>query len=172
MKNYLVENGYEVNLNNLKSKIMPFEEYKLAHENLVIPCHDVFINYNGGILLVNRDNFPAKDELWSIGGRVMRGLSTEDSLRNKTKEECSLELDEINFLGLCRTYFTTDPFGHGHGADTLNLIYYAKGKGEVNLDDLHSQPRIITSEIYTPKFRDQLHPYIRDHMDIVINFLE
>ena len=171
MKDYLIESGRKVNLENLKSNLMPLNEYKLAHENLVISCHDVFINYKGGILLVNRDNFPVKDELWSIGGRVKRGLSTEDSLREKVKEECGLELCGIEFLGSCRTYFTTDPFGHGHGTDTLNVIYYAKGEGKINLDNLHSKPLIITPGMYTLEFREKLHPYMQDYMDIVIKRL-
>ena len=172
MKDYLVDNDQEIDLDKLKSDLMPLASYKGAHEKLVISCHDVFINYKGGILLVKRDNLPVKNEFWSIGGRVKRGLLTEDSLREKVKEECGLELEEIQFLGSCRTYFATDPFGHGHGTDTLNVIYYAKGKREINLDNLHSDSIIVTPEMYTSEFKNKLHPYVRDYMDLAMKMLK
>ena len=77
---------------------MSLEDFREAHKNLIIVCHDVFIKYNNGILLVERNNLPAKNVLWPIGGRVLRGVHTEKSLKQKVKEECNLEINSIEFI--------------------------------------------------------------------------
>jgi len=171
-REYFTENGEEVELDKLKSEDMSKESYSLAHKSLPIACHDVFIEYGGGILLVKRDNHPAKGELWPIGGRIRRGIPMEESLREKVKVECGLEISGLEFVGIIRHFFKSDPFGHGRGVDTPTFIYFSKGKGELNLDELHSNPKIIKSENYDSEFRNSLHPCVRDFMDVCIKKLE
>ena len=118
--------------------------------------------------MVLRKGFPVKDILWGIGGGIERGMLIEDSLRKKVKEECNLELEDIKEIGCARTLFETDPFEHGKGTDTINFIYFARGKGELKLNDLHANPTIITPEQYTEEFKKGLHPYVRDFMDLAI----
>jgi ADP-ribose pyrophosphatase YjhB (NUDIX family) len=168
MKEYKIEDGKEINVDDLKEDGLPKEFYPEAHKGLPIVCHDVFIEYNGGILFVIRDNVPAKGELWCIGGRVKKGFGMLDSLKDKTRQECGLEINDIKFLGNARTFWKTDPFRHGKGTDTINFVFYAKGTGELKLDDLHKEPQIITPEKYKIA-RDKLHPYMRDFMDKIIN---
>jgi len=165
MKEYNIEENTIVDTNNLKAELMPKKDYEKAHRGLVIPCHDVFIKYQGGILLIKRNNVPVKGILWPIGGRVKRGLSTEDSLREKVLEECNLKIDKIQELGFARTYFHTDPFGHGHGTDTMNVIYFAIGAGTLKLDSLHEDPTIILPKGYTSELKNSLHPYVLDFME-------
>lgn len=86
MMEYKIEQG-NVNIKQLEADFMDEEYYKNAHKGLIIVCHDVFIQYQEGILLVERLNFPAKETLWPIGGRVKRGVSIEDSLREKVWSE-------------------------------------------------------------------------------------
>lgn len=170
MKDYDIEYG-NVDLKRLESGIMNKNDYIKAHSQLVIPCHDVFINYKNGILLVKRNNLPAKGILWPIGGRIKRGIATEASLAKKVKEECNLELQDLQYLDVARTFFQTDPFDHNKGTDTLNLIYFGKGKGDLRLDDLHEEPTMISLKHYTQDFRKTLHPYVRDFMDLVISWV-
>lgn len=165
MKEYAIENGKKVDLKKLRSSLLTREVYAKAHQSLPIACHDVVIEYQGGLLLVVRDNPPAKDILCFIGGRINRGMPILKSLKKKVKEECGLEIDNIVELGTGRTLFNTDPFGHGKGTDTINLVYFAKGKGNIKLDKLHTKPTIVKSKEYTPAFRQSLHPYVRDFMD-------
>ena len=167
MREYAIENG-AVDSDRLTAKLLHLPDYQVAHEGLVIPCHDAVIKYDDGFLLVNRKNHPAKDMLWFLGGRIQRGISTEDSLRDKIRAESGLELDKIAYLGTARTFFQTDPFGHGRGTDTINLVYLANGYGNLNLDGLHEEPTIVTSGDYL-NLRDSLHPYVRDFMDKVIS---
>lgn len=166
MREYNVEDS-EVDIKQLEAGLMDKSSYRSAHQGLVIVCHDVFIEFQGGILLVKRLNLPAKDMLWPLGGRVTRGVLIEDSLRKKIRDESNLDLEDLKELGHARTFFKTDPFGHGKGTDTINLVFFARGKGSLNLDKLHEKPTIILPGKYQ-SIRNSLHPFVRDFMDLAI----
>ncbi len=165
MNEYNIESQKKIDVKKLEAEDMPTSDYAKAHRGLVIVTHDVVIEYNGGALLVLRNNVPGKNELMPVGGRIKRGIPIEESLRRKVKEECNLEIDTIIPLGMARTRFATDPFGHGHGTDSLNLMFYAKGSGIVKLDALHSKVVMVKPEDYTTDFKKKLHPYTIEIMD-------
>ncbi|MBI2668268.1 NUDIX domain-containing protein [Candidatus Woesearchaeota archaeon] len=172
MKEYAYENGKSFSLGDLESHFIDKDSYARAHQGLPIACHDVIIEHNNGLLLIERNNVPVKKELWFIGGRIERGMPIVDSLRKKVRAECGLELSDIRELGTARTFFKTDPFGHGHGTDTINLIFFARGKGEIKLDTWHKNPVLVHPQDYTVQFRKKLHPYVRDFMDEGMKILE
>jgi ADP-ribose pyrophosphatase YjhB (NUDIX family) len=170
VQEYILENGEKVDLKKLESDFMPESDYISAHKGLVISCHDVFIQHEDGLLLVVRDNFPMKGELWPIGGRIERGIKTEESLKNKTRKECGLDLHNIKYLGSARILMDTEPFNHGKGTDCVAFVYFARGEGELNLDSLHKNPRIVKTSEYR-ELRSDLHPYVRDFMDEAIKLI-
>lgn len=172
MKYYNLEDGCKIDISQLKSSRIAKKDYKMPHSKMIIACHDVMIEYNNGLLLVQRDNYPAKGILWPIGGKIERGMNTEDSLQQKVKEECNLELEKIIEIGYARTFFKTDPFGHGKGTDTINFVYFGKGKGELKLDHLHSCPTIVSPKEYTAEFKKKLHPYVQDFMDLALPLIK
>lgn len=147
------------------------EEYERAHEYLVVACHDVFILHSKGILLVKRLVEPAKDQFWPVGGRLLKGVPLEKSLQIKAKDECGLDISSIANIGSSRTIFDTDPFGHGCGTDTLNIIYTAIGDGVIQLNSLHTDYIIVTKDNYTPELKAQLHPYVNKYLEISLNLL-
>lgn len=165
MKDYFV--GNEANLSRLEARVMPQEIYAEAHRGIAIGCHDAIIEHSGGALLVVRKQDPAKGLIWPIGGRILRGIPTEESLKIKIRKECGLESDEITYLGVARFFADTDPFGHGGGTDTISLWYFVRGIGEIKLNHEHEAPMIVTPEKYT-LLRDSLHPYVRDFMDLAM----
>ena len=165
MNEYILENGHDIDTSQLQTGFVPDEEFSTAHRTMTFACHDVLVRMDGKYLLVNRDNVPAKDILWPLGGRVLRGVSAEKSLTDKVRKEAGLELQNIQFLGIARTMFETDPWDHGKGTDTLNLMYVADGVGDVALDKLHSAPTWVTSGEYRDQLRATLHPYVVEMMD-------
>jgi len=171
MKEYFFENGHKIEAKKLRVPHIPFDQYKNIHKEIIRPCHDVFIKYGDGVLLVMRKNHPVKGVLWPIGGGVERGMKMEDSLKKKAKEECNLKLKNIIDVGWARTFFETDPFGHGRGTDTINFVYLATGSGKLKLNDFHEKPVIVSRKDYTKSFRKKLHPYVRDFMDLVMLLL-
>ncbi|MEW6407295.1 MAG: NUDIX domain-containing protein [Patescibacteria group bacterium] len=168
MEEYKFENGDVVDMKQLEAPPIIRADYNKAHQGLVIPCHDVFIQCEGGILLVRRLDFPAKNILWPLGGRIERGKTIEDSLRKKIRDEAGLELGDIVEIGYARTFFKTDPFGHNRGTDTINFVFFGRGKGTLSLDESHKNPTIVLPRDYYTEYRDDLHPYVRRFMDLVI----
>ena len=164
-KEYALEDKKPVDLKDLTASHISKEQYVSAHQNTIIVCVDIMIWYNGGFLLVKRDNFPAKGEMWSIGGRIQRGILMEENIRKKVKSECNLDLDRLVLLRLGRTSFKTDPFNHGKGTDTINFMYLAEGIGEIKLDDLHSKPTIVDLKKYN-LIKESLHPYVIDFIEL------
>lgn len=159
MNEYTLENDHEIATSELQTGFVSDETFSTAHSTMCFACHDVLVHVDGKYLLVNRDNAPAKDILWPLGGRLLRGVSAEESLRTKVRKEAGMELANIRFLGVARTLFETDPWGHGKGTDTLNLMYVADGQGDINLDQLHSAPQWISAEEFQI-LRSTLHPYV------------
>ena len=168
MKEYPFEGGKAVDLEKLEADFLPLENYKVAHAGLVQFCHDILVAYEGKFLLVKRTNEPAKNTWWSLGGRVKRGMPTADSAKLSVKLESGLEVQELVFLDFARTYFQTDPFGHGKGTDTVNALYFAKCTGNLKLDDLHTSPLFLEKEAYSPAFKATLHPYMQHFLDLCI----
>ena len=98
MKEYAEEAGEPVDLSKIRYSVMGSKEYAEGRQVMVRACHDIFIKINGGILLVERRGYPAKGELWSIGGGIEKGTLIKDSLRKKVEEECGLEIKNLKFL--------------------------------------------------------------------------
>ncbi|MBI2572231.1 NUDIX hydrolase [Candidatus Woesearchaeota archaeon] len=168
MKEYI---DHDIQINRLQSSFLPRSDYLVAHANLVVACHDIMIQYGEGILLVKRENDPARGQYWPLGGRILKGVSIEESIRKKVKEECGLELTHIEILGFGRTMFADDPFGHGKGTDTFNIMYFGIGKGTLKLDILHSNPHIITPENFA-SHEKSLHPYVRDYVEKALKLIK
>jgi len=169
MKNYNLDTDGIVDLTDLKFPgLLPQDVYAKAHEGLVIVCHDIFVGFDNGILLVRRNNAPAIDMLFPLGGRVLRGFTIEESLRKKVFDEANLVIFDVQELGFARTFFNSDPFGHGHGTDSINFIYFCRSESEIRLDKLHEQPTIVSLEGYS-KIRPNLHPYVSDFMDLAFD---
>lgn len=169
--NFVYEKGELVRLKNLRTGRTSETEYMKNHEHSVIACHDIFIKSNKGIVLVKRKRHPVKEVWWPIGGRFERGFLPEESLISKVKAECNLDIEKfsLELIGIANTPFNTDPFGHGRGTHTLNLVYYGEGFGRLNLDKLHESPKIISSEEYQVlKSQENLEDYVTKYMDKLI----
>lgn len=161
-------------LARMKSGFIPEEVYKQVHQSVPIICHDALVDYNQNILLVNRLEKPAQGVLSPIGGRALRGVPLIESMLKKIKNETNLDVkpEDLTMLGMTRQFWTDfDPFNHGHGTDTFTFIFYAKGRGELRLNSTLSQPTLLSPEDYTSKFRESLHPYTQDSIDLAIPFL-
>ena len=168
------EGGMHVNPLRLRSEWMSREDYEKAQAGTVILCQDVFIEYDDGsgpgILLVNRRQHPAKNEMWPIGGRYARGFHNEESLRKKVLGETGLNIHDIEPLGIAPTMFPYNEFGNGKGTHTVNIVYSAKAEeGQtLRLDHNHEQPKIVRREDYTSELQDKLQSYVTDFMNLII----
>lgn len=170
-KEYAFEDKAPVNLEMLKASHIPTEDYRKAHQNTILLCADVMIWYKDGFLLVKRDNVPAKEELWPIGGRMQRGVLMDENVRNKVRAECGLTLKDLTLINVGRTIFRTAPFDHGNGTDTVSFMYFARGSGNIRLDEFHSRPIIVDWNKFN-EIRSSLHPYVVDFMELAFKCIK
>jgi len=171
---YLGKDSGKFNTDFMKTPLLDLDSWKNFHSKTIIPCHDIYIDFelNGekGLLMVKRKQSPAKEMLWPIGGKILRGIPTEESLKLKVKEECNLDIHDIKFLGVARVFLDEDALGHGKGYDALSIVFYAKGSGNLKLNELHNNPEIMTKERYK-SFRETIPPYLKEFMDKAIELI-
>ena len=151
MSNIAMKEYLDGRLFNPTKRVLPGKgtinrEYRDIHRRIPILCHDAFVRYKDGFLLVKRKDEPAKDEWYPVGGRVERGYPVEQSLIRKVKSEVGLDISNIQLIGIARAYFKSDPFNHNFGTDTPTLVYFADGSGEIKLDNHHLDYRIVKNQ--------------------------
>lgn len=145
--------------------------FSRLHEYFAFACHDVVIEREGGAFVITRKAAVLDGVVWPIGGRIKRGVSTQESMLARAQAESGLQLSELVAVGDGRTLLGTDPFEHERGTDTINLVYHAVSGGNVELDGDHAEPRIITPTEHRQGDLD-LHPYTEHCLDLAMPFIE
>ena len=116
-------------------KMIPLEEYREILEKLAIPCVDVVIeNEFGEILMIKRDNEPAKNRWWFPGGRIFKRETIKDAAIRKIREEVGLELSDVVIVGAYETIFEEGPFGIETGTHSVNVLVKGSIKSFDNLE--------------------------------------
>ncbi len=103
-----------------------------------IPTVDIIIEYNNGIVLIERKNYPFG---WAIpGGFVDYGESLEEAAVREAVEETNLKVELITQM---HTYSSPcrDPRQH-----TITTVYIAKGTGELQGKDDAVSAKVFNSE--------------------------
>lgn len=70
-----------------------------------IVCVDIILSYDNHILLIRRNNHPAKNQWWFPGGRIYKGETIAQASIRKAKDELGLDCKFNKILGLKETYF-------------------------------------------------------------------
>src|SRR3989344_547345 len=167
MKKYNLNPSEEL-LKKLRPGFINRENYITSITSIPRPSHDIFplVKYNGkeGILLITRKYEPAKDMIWCLGGRHQRGYLMRDSLAELVKKECNLELYDI--LCLSREpidlFWDKDPFNHGKGVHDTCTPYFARTRGDIQLNKSHSNPLII-APLEFAEIKNDLHWYVKEN---------
>ena len=106
--------------------------YSQIEKSIPIVSSEALIIFDGALLLLKRNNAPAKGEWWFPGGRIRKGESAEDALRREVKEETGLELDECRLINVYSRVF---PERHD-----ITIAYFCRSKSSnVVLNDEHSE---------------------------------
>ena len=187
-KEYFVGDIYHKTIDQLKPRErLPLDQYVAALDGLTLAYHDIYVETQGGIFLVERKERPAKGILWPLGGRKTKGLSMRDSVRAKVNAESNLILgtdDEIIYLGNEPPMVYSSESEHAGGLDCLANVYAAKARGQqLELNHEHTNPTLVYRReqdipqnlpdrikvaFYTYGFRTDLHPYVRDYLHLAM----
>lgn len=118
--------------NHIAGNHIPDVLYRQIRMIMPIVCVDlVVMDRKGKLLLVKRNNDPAKGEWWFPGGRVFYGETRIEAAKRKLQEECGLAADSL------RELFTEDCILHsaGGGSHAVTTFYMADTfNGNVSLD--------------------------------------
>lgn len=85
---------------NTMNSSTPFsdEEYGKILDHLVVACVDTVVTHKGKVLLVKRDQEPAKNAWWIFGGRVIKGESLQGAAQRGIHRELNVRIhDEERF---------------------------------------------------------------------------
>jgi len=144
---------------------MPAEKDIQGYRN-PIPTTDIIIEYNGGIVLIERRNPPYGLAL--PGGFAEHGLSLPDNAKKESKEETGLEIiiEEPEDEPFCvMSDPRRDPRDH-----MVSVTYIAKGVGELRAGDDAKAARVYTiNQVMHLIERDGL---AFDHSKILAKYLK
>jgi len=101
------------------------ELYSRFVELMPITCIDVLIHDDEGrILLVKRNQEPAKDKWWVIGGRLLKDETMLEGAVRKAKEEVGLDVKVEKIIGVYDEFFNTSI--QGYPTHTVCIAFLAK----------------------------------------------
>jgi 8-oxo-dGTP diphosphatase len=86
---------------------------------------DSVIYFEGGVVLIKRENPPFQDCYALPGGFVEIGESTEEAVVREAKEETGLVIDLVGLIGVYSDPHR-DPRGH-----VVSVCYFSKGSGKL-----------------------------------------
>jgi colanic acid biosynthesis protein WcaH len=130
-----------------KADFIPTSLYDQIVKLLPIVSVDAVIVIDKSLLLLKRNNQPAKGLWWFPGGRIHKGESLEQTLRREVKEETGLELKNYKLINVYSRVF---PERHD-----ITIAYLCKcEKGKIRLNDEHSEYELFR------EIPDDLHPYL------------
>lgn len=105
-------------------KTMPVIEYKNVVDKIPICCVDLIVLYKKKVLLLYRNNEPAKDQWWVPGGRVYKNEKLEEAVIRKSYEEIGVNVKIVKKLGAFESMFEKGPFEDlKNGMHTINVVF-------------------------------------------------
>ena len=123
---------------------------------------DLLVKKENKFLLGKRINKPAKDYLFSIGGRVFKNETIDNAMMRIAKDELNIELKLTpRFLGVFE-HFYDDSIYQDLSTHYVNLAYEIELQEKSNLPtEQHSEYQWLTiKELLKSK---QVHKYVKDY---------
>ena len=130
--------------------------YNKIIDVLPILCVDGFIVDDDKILLLKRNNYPAINEWWVPGGRVVKNELLCDSIIRKVKEETGLDVEILNQIGITETIFETK--------HTVNVCFNLRVKSDninITINSEHSEYKWFKMDILPININSELYKIIK-----------
>lgn len=134
--------------------VIPDNLYDLIIHSIPIACVDIAIIARGSVLLVKRNDPPAKGEWWLPGGRVHKGETMRQTAKRKALEEVGIECHVGPIIHTAETIFPDGPNGIPVHSINSCFMLYPVGEFTVKLDSHHDSYE-WANHIY-----EGLHPYV------------
>ena len=123
--------------------------YNKIKENMPIPCVDLLVVNHGKLLLMLRNNEPAKDLWFTPGGRIYKDEKIEDTVTRVLVEETGLKpitITQVATMG-----------HHWSNTHTVTTYYVVEvDSDEILMNEEHREIKWINS------ISQDLHPYLHE----------
>ena len=123
------------------------ELFDKIKKSMPIPCVDLLVAYKNSLLLMLRNNEPAKDLWFTPGGRIYRNEKLIDTVKRVLPKETGLQPTKITQVSTMSHIWP-----EAHTVTTYFRVEVDSDK--VKLDPQHSDYKWID------KMEEDLHPYI------------
>ena len=135
--------------------MIPWELYRQILETMPIPCVDIAIVAHGTVLLVMREDAPARGQWWVPGGRVLKGEMMRDAAIRKAREEVGIDCHVGPIIHTAETIFPDGPDGIPvHSINSCFFMYPVKPDFQITLDAHQNQYQ------WVDHIPDGLHEYV------------
>ncbi len=132
-----------------QTDFLPAKLFNKIMKSLPIVSVEALIITHEGLLLLRRNNKPAKGEWWLPGGRIHKGEPMLDALHREVKEETALKLTSCRLIDVYSRVF---PERHD-----ITIAYLCNCEGSrVTLNEEHSEYGFFS------QLPLDLHPYMRE----------
>lgn len=120
-----------------------------------VPTVDLIIEYNEGIILIERKNPP---DGWALpGGFVDYGETLESAARREAKEETGLDVE------LVRQFHAYSDPGRDPRHHTITIVFVAHAKGRPKAGDDAKEIGIFTENILPDKIAFDHRAILKDY---------
>ncbi|MFB6143136.1 MAG: GDP-mannose mannosyl hydrolase [Halorientalis sp.] len=134
---------------------LPEDDWETVVRSVPIVSVDLVVETDGGVVLGERTNEPAKGEWFVPGGRVHKGERLADAVQRVARAELGTGVTVRERLGVYEHLYDTAALDGVDGKHYVPVGYHVRPDGTVRAaDDQHAA--LETFE--TPVTRD-LHPY-------------
>ena len=133
--------------------------YSRIVEVMPIPCAEVVIHQGHKVLLIKRNQEPAKGEWWLVGGRQYKGESLECCAIRKCKEEAGLDVIIERYIGVYDQFF--EESAQGVPLHAVCVAFLARPVGDISkyVLDSSSDEAIVTYGQHIPT---GLSPHVKE----------
>jgi colanic acid biosynthesis protein WcaH len=130
---------------------VPQAEYNYFLRNMPVLCVDLVVrDHSGKLLMLKRENQPAKGEWWFPGGRVLHGELRANAAFRKLKEECGLTAGQLKEWKTLDILLQNSEENYtSHAVSTLYLV--SVSNTSVKLDRQSSQAEWASPEEWKKK---------------------
>jgi len=137
---------------------MSKEEYSKILELTPVCCVDLIVKHENKVLLVFRENSPAKNYWFLPGGRIFKNEILTEAVLRKAKEELGIEVKILKQLGAYDAIFKESYFKNiNSGTHTIGIVFIVEPAKDfkITLDSTHSKFK------WVDKIEDSFHPYVK-----------
>ena len=141
---------------------IPDDEWRTIVANVPLVSVDLVIEHDGGVLLGQRSNEPAKGEWFVPGGTVHKNESRTDAVHRVATEELGEAVVIDKWLMTCEHVYETaavDGVDSKHYLATGYRCHFEAADPEIVGDDQHSAFRVFRPPL------EKLHPYVTQYLD-------